>query len=388
MMAMAVEITEIVAAREERQRLVEELEAANQAKDEFLALLGHELRNPLAPITTALDLIAARGSDPAAREHAIIARQAIHLTRLVDDLIDVARIVRGKVELQREVVTLASVVEKAIETALPVIERRNHALAVHGGGEPIRWYGDPIRLSQVIANLLTNAARYTNPGGSIDLFVTRSENAVEIRVVDTGIGIGADLLPRVFDRFVQGSNPTQGGLGIGLTLVKSLVELHGGTVTAASAGANAGSTFTVTLPLEDTRATDRVVGRVVGPSVGRGESKRVLVVDDNVDAALMMAEMLRAKGHIVDVAHDGPSALAKIAERAPAVALLDIGLPVMSGYELAARVRELYGAAIRLIALTGYGRDRDRDAARDAGFELHLVKPVPFAVLLREIESH
>lgn len=384
MMAIAVEITEIVRARDERQALIAELQAASQAKDEFLALLGHELRNPLAPILTALDVITARGSDPAVREHQIIARQAKHLTRLVDDLIDVARIVRGEIELRREVVDLEDVVEKAIENATPMIESRRHALDVHLPPERIRWHADPVRLAQAVANLLTNAARYTEPGGRISLAIARVANEVEIRVTDDGTGISAEFLPRVFDHFARSKEKSMsGGLGIGLTLVKRLAELHGGTATATSAGIGRGSTFTIRLPLLQLPAESPASPEPVASPQG----KRILLVDDNVDAALMMADMLAIKGHVVEVAHDGPAALAKLTTFQPEVAVLDIGMPVMNGYELAKRIRQLVAIPPRLVALTGYGRERDRDEAHDAGFQIHLVKPVAFGVLVRAIEG-
>ncbi len=388
MMVIALDITDIVAARDERLALIAEREAANQAKDEFLALLGHELRNPLAPITTALDLIRGRGDDPAAREHQIIVRQVAHLTRLVDDLLDVSRIVRGKVELRRETANLGDVVTKAIEMAADLLERRRHHLAVTLPPAPVTWWGDPVRLAQVIANLLTNAARYTDPGGNVALTVTRRDHQVELTVVDDGRGISAELLPSIFRPFVQGPRATEGtygGLGIGLTLVKSLVELHGGAVHAASDGPGRGSRFTIHLPLADApprAATAPVTAERERERAGR----RVLLVDDNVDAAELLAELLRISGHDVVVAHDAVTALAEVTSFVPEVAVLDIGLPVIDGYELAERLRALPGLDdVRLVALTGYGQDGDRERAARAGFARHLVKPVAMTTLLAAI---
>jgi signal transduction histidine kinase len=384
---------EILRARDDRIALIADLEAANQAKDEFLALLGHELRNPLAPIVTALDLVRLRAGDASAREHQVIERHVRHLTRLVDDLLDVSRIARGKVELRRESVVIAEVVGKAIEMASPLIERREHRLDVELPREPVMWWGDPMRLAQVVSNLVTNAARYTNPHGQIRVTVARTQAGVEIAVTDNGNGIPAELLPRIFDRFVQGRRVferSQGGLGIGLTLVKSLVELHDGTVAAYSDGPGQGSQFVVALPLTAPPALSASPAPPPAPpaapshAAGR-PSRRVLVVDDNVDAANMMAELLGMKGHEVEVAYDALSALEVFSRFRPEVGVFDIGLPDVDGYELAQRVAAIAGSACRLIAVTGYGQERDSQLAREAGFHVHLAKPVKIDALLAAI---
>jgi signal transduction histidine kinase/CheY-like chemotaxis protein len=370
----------------ERDDLLGELEAANRAKDEFLAMLGHELRNPLSPIVTALDLLRRRADAETHREHEIIERQVGHLVRLVDDLLDVSKITRGKVVLRKEPIEIAGVVAKAAEIAGDLFEQRRHRFSVDVPPEGLRVEGDSVRLAQVVANLLTNAARYTEPGGIVSLRALRDGQDVVITVKDNGAGIEPALLPRIFDLFVQGQRSTdrkEGGLGLGLGLVKSLVDLHGGTAVARSPGPGKGSEFEIRLP-----ATMMDAGRVDAVRAPAEQSdvpsKRVLVVDDNVDSAELLREMLQWVGHEVAIAHDGPSALA-VAERfAPEVALLDIGLPVMDGYELGRRLHAgPRGASCRLIALSGYGQDRDRAQSKASGFEEHLVKPVDGPLLLK-----
>ena len=359
-------------------------ESANRAKDEFLAMLGHELRNPLSPILTALQLMKLRGSDGLERERTVIERQVNHLTRLVDDLLDVARIARGKVELKEELVEIAEVVTKAIEIASPLLDQRTHTLDVSVPRRGLAVKGDSIRLSQVVSNLVTNAAKYTPAGGHITIRAKEEHGAVVVRVRDTGIGIAPDVLPRVFDLFVQerqAIDRSQGGLGLGLTIVRNLVERHGGTVSAHSDGPGTGSEFVVRLPKANTTlspegrpADEPAADRVIAPAA---DAVRILVVDDSVDGAEMLAAALSAKGYETRVAYDAPAALQIAADFRPAVAFLDIGLPVMDGYELAARLRglpELNG--LRLIALTGYGQESDRQKTRDAGFQHHFVKPV------------
>ena len=358
-------------------------ENANRAKDEFLAMLGHELRNPLSPIVTALQLMKLQGPDESERARAVIERQVTHLTRLVDDLLDVSRIARGKVELKADLVEISEVVAKAIEMASPLLEQRNHTLAVQVPRRGLLVDADITRLSQVISNLLTNAAKYTPVGGHVTIRGEAIDSEVILRVRDTGIGITPDVLPHVFDLFVQerqAIDRAQGGLGIGLTIVRNLVERHGGTVEARSDGRGRGSEFTIRLP----RATwaepsesiprDLAMDRLAGPRAG---APRVLIVDDNEDGAEMLSIVLSQKGYDTRVAHDAPGAL-KIAETfTPATAFIDIGLPVMDGYELAARLRAMPSlAGIRLIALTGYGQEADRRRGREAGFDEHLVKPV------------
>ncbi|MCU1282433.1 MAG: histidine kinase, partial [bacterium] len=357
-----------------------EAERAARAKDEFLAMLGHELRNPLAPIVTALQLLKLR--QPAQlREHEVIERQVQHVVRLVDDLLDVSRITRGKIELKREPLELAQVVAKAIAIASPLFEERRHRLDVAVAPSGLVADADATRLAQVVANLLTNAAKYTAPGGHVRVAAARDGGELVLRVADDGIGISPELLPRVFDLFVQGDRPVdrgEGGLGLGLALVRSLVQLHGGSVTVASEGTQRGSEFVVRLPALDGVAAPASsppplarTPRVVTP-------RRVLVVDDNEDAAEMLAEMLRAEGHVARVAYDGPAALQLVADGfVPELAILDIGLPVMDGYELATRLKASLPSALpTLVALTGYGQEHDRARSARAGFALHLVKPV------------
>ena len=390
MMVIAVEISEQVRARQvleraqnERQKLLEDLEAASRAKDEFLAMLGHELRNPLSPIATALQLMRLRGDTKTAREQQVIERQVNHLTRLVDDLLDVSRITRGKVELRKEKVEVTDVIAKAVEMASDLIEQRRHDLSVEVSNERLRVDGDPVRLAQVVANLLTNAARYTEPSGKIVVSARREGGDVVIRVKDNGIGISLELLPRVFDLFIQGhrsADRAQGGLGLGLALVKNLIELHGGTVAAMSGGPGKGSEFMIRLPAvaEATEVRPTAAPEPeLAPARPRGDGRRVLVVDDNNDAADSLAEVLRDVGHEVAVAYGSVAALELAESFHPEVAVLDIGLPVMDGYELAARLRtNKQTADCRLIALTGYGQSRDRTRSEAGGFERHLVKPV------------
>jgi PAS domain S-box-containing protein len=363
-------------------------EEANRAKDDFLAMLGHELRNPLSPIMTAIHLLKLRGGDGTTREVSVIERQTEHLTRLVDDLLDVSRITRGKVTLNRESVEVADIVAAAIETASPTIENSRHQLITKVPTHGLVVDVDRVRMAQVIANLLTNAAKYTLPGGRITVSVAREGRDVAIHVQDTGAGISAELLPRVFDLFVQARQTlarAQGGLGLGLAIVKSLVAMHGGSVSATSEGLGHGSTFTVYLPLIEARATKRERSSSLRATPER-RGARVLVVDDNVDGAEMLAEALHALGYRTAIAHDGPQALQVAAEFEPQIALLDIGLPVMDGYELAERLRE-QRANLTLVAITGYGQDTDRERARDAGFNDHMTKPVDIDKLGRVLES-
>ena len=383
---IATDVTEQVRARNQINELREAAEAANRAKDEFLAMLGHELRNPLSPILTALQLMKLRGSDGSERERTVIERQVNHLTRLVDDLLDVSRIARGKVELKEEIVEMAEVVATAIEMASPLLEQRTHTLSVQVARRGLTVEGDPTRLSQVISNLLTNAAKYTTPGGHIMIRATEEGRDVVLRVRDTGMGIAPDVLSRIFDPFVQerqAIDRAQGGLGLGLTIVRNLIERHRGSVSAHSDGPGRGSEFTVRLPkVASPHATGPQVPAdpaMLEPPEPPAGALRILVVDDNEDSADMLAEALKAKGHQTRIAHDAPDALRVAEGFRPDIAFLDIGLPVMDGYELAARLRELPGlAGIRLIALTGYGQESDRQRTRAAGFAHHLVKPVDF----------
>jgi PAS domain S-box-containing protein len=363
-------------------------EEASRAKDQFLAVLGHELRNPLAPIATALRLMALRAGNACVSERAIIERQVQHMTRLVDDLLDVSRITRGKVELRRRPVEISDVIAKAVEIASPALEQKQHRLEVDVPSQGLNVNGDAGRLAQVFANLLTNSAKYTPPYGDVSVRATCDRRSVRVSVRDTGMGIAPEVLPHVFEVFVQGArrDAVRAGLGLGLAIVRSLTELHGGRVEAQSDGLNQGSEFVVELPLLETaaRETSRPTPRDQPAPVGT--PLRVLIVDDNIDAAEMLAEWLVAVGHSVQVAGDGPTALEIATGFKPVVVLLDIGLPVMDGYEVARRLRELPGCATtRLIALTGYGQESDHERSRRAGFEDHLVKPVDLDAITQAV---
>jgi PAS domain S-box-containing protein len=389
MMLVAVDVTEQVRARRsverahlEREELLAELTAANRAKDEFLAMLGHELRNPLAPIVSALQLMRMRGDGGTERERDILHRQVEHLVRLVDDLLDVSRVTRGKIDLKFERIEVAQSLSKAVEMASQLLERRCHRLDVEI--EPgMYWEGDPARLVQVVANLLTNAARYTDPGGRIVLRAGREgTDRLRLSVADNGIGLAPDMLASVFGLFVQGkrgADRSEGGLGIGLALVKKIVELHGGSVEARSEGTGKGSEFIVLLPLHVRRAER--AGLAPAPSLaaapGQARQYRILIVDDNIDAAQMLGRLFDAYGHVVEVYHDPAAALDAVQRFRPNIAVLDIGLPGLNGYQLAAGIRARLGShPCRLVALTGYGQDTDKARSLEAGFELHLVKPI------------
>ena len=379
---------ERTAMLEREQSLRREAEAAGRARDEFLAMLGHELRNPLAPISTATQLMKLRG-DHHERERLVIERQVAHLSRLVDDLLDVARIARGRIDLQRERVEVSEVASKAIEMASPLLEQRAQRFTVKVPRAGLRVDGDPVRLAQVIGNLLTNAAKYTPPHGNIELSAVREGAEVVICVRDDGPGIQPDLLPRIFELFVQGQRTidrAEGGLGLGLSLVKNLVALHGGSV-AVKNRKPSGSEFSVRLPALDSSAPERKPAVSSGLGATR-TPRRVLLVDDNEDAAELLSEVLRSIGHEVVVAHDGPQALEALRSFPAEVGLLDIGLPVMDGYELARRIRERKGGEPpRLIAVTGYGQEHDREGTRLAGFARHLTKPVDLDELIAAIEG-
>jgi signal transduction histidine kinase/ActR/RegA family two-component response regulator len=363
-------------------------QTASRAKDEFLAMLGHELRNPLAPIVTALRLMELRRDDATADERRIIERQVAHLSRLVDDLLDISRITRGKIELNLERLDVATVVSGALEMTRPLLEKRARAIDLETPSTPVYIWGDITRLTQVVSNLLTNAIRHTPDDGAIVLRVRDAKDTVEIAVEDSGSGIAPDLLARVFDIFVQGRQSIDrrvGGLGLGLAIVKAMVELHGGTVSAASGGMNRGSTFTVFLPKSESAAlsvplpSDQV-------AVAAEHSGRILVVDDNVDAAETLAMLLGSAGYEVRTAADAESALALVESFVPKLAVLDIGLPGMDGYQLAIQLRsQLHDPDLKLIALTGYGRDSDRERAMASGFDVHLVKPADPQRLLDEV---
>ena len=353
-------------------------EAATRAKDEFLAMLGHELRNPLSPIRTALQLF--RLKNETSRELEVIERQVANLVRLVDDLLDVSRITRGKVELRKRHVEIAEVAARAIETASPALERKQQRLVVDVPVSGLAVDADAARVAQVISNLLNNASKYSDDASVVTLSAEASDTDVLVRVRDEGIGIAPDMLERVFELFEQqpqALDRSGGGLGLGLAIVRSLIGMHGGRVWASSEGAGHGSEFFVQLPLAASRVASQGAAsepRAAADALPRASGERVLIVDDNDDGAELLHEALSALGYDVRTAADGPTALGIAADFKPAVAVLDIGLPVMDGYELARRLKAL--GDIRLVAVTGYGQRSDKERSRAAGFEAHLVKPV------------
>jgi PAS domain S-box-containing protein len=362
----------------DRKRVEQALRDADRRKDEFLATLAHELRNPLAPIRNSIHILRlAGGSDPAVQQvREMMERQVNHMVRLVDDLMEVSRITRGKLELRKERVELASVIRAAVETSQPLIESAGHQLAVAIPPEPLTLDADPVRLAQVISNLLNNAAKYTKGAAQIWLTVRREDGEVVVSVRDTGIGISADMLPCVFEMFTQIADThrrSQGGLGIGLTLVRSLVQMHGGQVTASSPGLGKGSEFVVRLPLASGELAD------AAPAPKKPAAlvpHRVLVVDDNRDAADSLGVLLKCLGAEVEVVHDGPAALQALETFQPAAVLLDIGMPGMDGYEVARRIRQQPAFQdLTIIAMTGWGQESDRRRSHAAGFNHHLIKP-------------
>ncbi len=381
-------------SEEELRRLADGLAEADRRKTEFLATLAHELRNPLAPIRNGLSVMRLGGDNPAAvgKVRDMMERQVGHMVHLIDDLLDVARISGGKLELKRQRADLRAILASAVETSLPLIEAGQHALEVDVPDQPLPVDADATRIAQVVANLLNNAAKYTPAGGHIRLSVRREGLDAVIAVSDTGVGIAGDALAGVFDMFSQIGRTvdrSQGGLGIGLSLVRRLVEMHGGSVVAESGGANAGSVFTVRLPLAEVSGNQAV--RLLGgdapardgvPASDGGAGLKVLVVDDNVDAALTLSMILEASGHVTRVAHDGYAALEAAREFRPRVAFLDIGMPGMSGYDTARAMRamdELDGVV--LVAQTGWGAESDRRRSGEAGFDHHLTKPVQLEVV-------
>ncbi len=372
----------------ELERARADAELANRSKDEFLAILGHELRNPLAPILTAVEVMELQAPETLARERTIIERQVRHMVRLVDDLLDVSRITRGKIDLKRERLELADVVAKALELASPLFVQRAHEVKVDvPSGRLV--VGDEVRLAQVVANLLNNAAKYTPRRGHIEVSSEARDGLVILRVRDNGVGISPEMLPRIFDLFVQesqSSDRAQGGLGLGLAIVRNLVTLHGGTVSAKSAGRGLGSEIEVALPaLKEAAEPARSGAEPTRASIDRG---RVLIVDDNVDALELLSLALQMKGYQVTTAADGPAALSVAEEARPSIALLDIGLPVMDGYELGRRLRALPGLEqLKLVAVTGYGQPSDRARSAEAGFDGHLVKPITLAAVQKVLEK-
>ncbi|MEA3120653.1 MAG: hypothetical protein QOH33_190, partial [Paraburkholderia sp.] len=400
---IAVEVTEQIRARArfekshaERERLLLELERASRTKDEFLAMLGHELRNPLSPIVTALQLMGMRSDAATSHEQGIIQRQVNHLVRLVDDLLDISRITRGKIELKKRTVRVADVLTNAVEVASVLLEQRRHRLSVDIEPDLV-WTVDGTRLAQVVSNLLTNAARYTPVGGHVGLAAWHEgADMVAVSVRDNGMGIPKKMLPRVFDLFFQGKRSldrAEGGLGIGLALVKNLVEMHGGSVSASSAGSGRGSEFKICVPAalsmrEGSGATGEASRQAALAQSPAPHGRRVLLVDDNVDGVEALALLLAEYGHEVKGICDPVSALQVFRSFEPEIAVIDIGLPVMDGYQLIARLRTMLGGrACLFVALTGYGQDVDRSRSREAGFDHHLVKPVDPSQLLRLISE-
>jgi PAS domain S-box-containing protein len=369
----------------ERKHAEEDLREADRRKDEFLATLAHELRNPLAPIRNSLHIFRMAGiQDPAvARVTGMMERQVVHMVRMVDDLLEVSRISRGKIELRREHVSLAGVLRAAVDTSLPLFEAARHRLAVAMPDESLMLDADPVRLAQVFANLLNNAAKYTPPGGEIDVNVRQEPGMAVVCVRDNGEGIPEAMLGRIFNMFTQVNtgHRAQGGLGIGLTLARTLVHLHGGDIEAHSEGAGRGCEFLVRLPLAAAAASEASDAVTRPDDMGAGLA-RVLVVDDNHDAADTLGMLLRVLGAQVEVVHDGPAALASLRTFRPTVVLLDLGMPGMSGIEVARRVRgDPQFASTRLVALTGWGQREDRRRTTEAGFDHHLVKPADMDAL-------
>lgn len=361
------------------------LRDADRRKDEFLAMLAHELRNPLAAIRNAGQvLLRADGGDPTYRKAAkILNRQVKHMIRQVDDLLDVSRIGQGKIELRKERADLAAVVNHAVEASRPLIEGSGQQLTVALPPHPLYVYGDPVRLTQIADNLLSNACKFTGRGGRIELAVEEKDRQGVIRIRDTGIGIAAAELARIFEMFAQVDkrrDRPHGGLGLGLTLVRTLAEMHGGVVEARSAGVGRGSEFTVRLPL----LLSPLPPRARRPSDGgpaAAASRRVLVADDNRDGAESLALLLKLMGHEVDIAYDGLEAVERAAAFRPEIILLDIGMPGLDGYEAARRIRAQRQTGLTLVALTGWGQEKYRRLSEEAGFDRHLVKPVDLAVL-------
>jgi len=359
---------------------------ADRRKDEFLATLAHELRNPLGPMRMVLDLLGLKEfSDPQVQwSHDVLSRQLGHLSHLVDDLLEVSRINEGKIELRKTRVDLSTLMRTAVETSQAIVNAASHELTVEYPSTPVFLDADPTRLSQVLSNLLINAAKYTPPGGTLRFTGTQDQENALITVQDSGIGISADDLPKLFQTFSQlpkGKAFSQGGFGIGLSLLRTLVDLHGGTVMAKSAGIGLGSKFTVRLPaLLD---AENPPSNEPAPTPTKGESKRVLVVDDNEDAAASLAMLLEIEGHATQVAENGLRAIQLLGEFYPDAIVLDIGLPGMDGYEVARKIRDTHsGQKLLLVALTGWGQEQDKSEARSAGFNFHFTKPMDVQRLL------
>jgi signal transduction histidine kinase/DNA-binding response OmpR family regulator len=384
-LALARELAHRAAIALDNARLYRDIQEADRRKNEFLAMLAHELRNPLAPIRSAVQIMGLISPDSAELRWArdVIERQVQHMVRLVDDLLDVARITRGRINLQMEMVEMATVADRAVETCRPLLDARKHKLTVSVPSEALWVQGDAARLTQIVGNLLNNAAKYTEEGGQVWLTMTREANEVALRVRDTGIGIAPEMQSHIFDLFTQVNRTldrSQGGLGIGLTLVRRLVELHHGSVRASSAGPNQGSEFVVRLPLVNrvqTPGPSANGGARFQRAASGGRHWRILLVDDNVDGANSLAKLLELSGYEMHVVYDGPAAIQAAKKLAPDVILLDIGLPGMDGYEVAQQLRqEPTLKDVPLVAVSGYAREEDRLRSQQAGFNHHLVKPL------------
>ena len=356
--------------------LVDELERRVEERDHFLAMLSHELRNPLTAISLAVDSL---DSHAISNEHAILARQTRHLAKLVDDLLDIARVTTGKIGLHMTSVDLGDVAEHCVETMRPRAEARRLKLTSSASAQRLIVRGDPVRLEQVLDNLLSNAIKYTPPGGAIEVHVESDGDDAVLRVRDSGKGIAPEMLTRIFDLFMQGETSidrTEGGMGLGLTLVKKLVHLHRGTVRAYSRGPGNGSEFVVRLPC--TAAAELPAPKRAIAPAGRIEPRRILLIEDNQDIRDLLRIKLRQLGHDIEAAEDGPTGLEKLLTSPPDIALVDIGLPGISGYEIARQARQTLGRRVYLVALTGYGQTEDRERALAAGFDVHLTKPPDF----------
>jgi len=366
-----------------------EAEQASRAKDEFLAMLGHELRNPLAPMLTALHLMRLRGQH--SREQDVLERQVTHLAHMVDDLLDISRITRGRIELKRQPLEVREILLRAMELCGPLLEQRQHVVELHAPERGTGIHADRGRMAQVVANLLTNAAKYSEVGSKILIHASRQDQLVTIRITDDGIGLPEDMLEAVFEPFIQQPQSIErsaGGLGLGLAIVRNIMTAHGGRVRAESDGDGRGSTFILEMAAVDVPSTAHAERAPAALDSSRPK-KRVLIVEDNRDTAEMLRTALEQFGHIVEVVFDGPSALIRAGEFVPSVVLLDIGLPVMDGYEVARRLRDesAAGQSLRLLALTGYGQEQDRQRAHEAGFEHHMVKPIDIDRLLEIVDK-
>jgi signal transduction histidine kinase len=364
----------------EVERRAEALRVADQRKDEFLATLAHELRNPLAPIRNALEILKIAGDDPvkSAKAREMMTRQVAQMVRLVDDLIDLSRITTGKLAVRKVPLDLRTALRDAVETARPFMDSRRHTLELRLPREPLPVEGDNTRLAQVFSNLLNNAAKYTDPGGRVELAARREDGEIVVSVKDNGIGLEAGSLDSIFDMFVQVDRSlerSQAGLGVGLTLSRTLVELHQGRIDVASRGRGQGSEFTVRLPASTIRLPDSVIA--AGNQASDREGRRVLLADDNEDFVNSLGQILSARGHEVRIVYDGQQAIDAARDFHPDIAFLDIGMPKVHGYDVARRLRAAPGTAdCLLVAVTGWGQESDRAQAREAGFDRHLVKPV------------